>query len=292
MNELKDTFARTVHDEPPVRATTESIVARGRSRRRRQSAVAAIGGIATAGLVVGAVVALPRATAPNPVTMAGASGTASASESKPTSDADLLASDPHIAAVKASQAAALAAMVVGVQKQLEAAGYQVIETRTKLGMLEDLSAAQPWGQYVVDDRVTRNGKEGEVFLRVGFWWREPLPKECSAQYVNCSVEQLSDGRVALFADNDAKEVGGVLRSLDLSSPDIVIQSLGQDGALVVPDDVLLAVAQDDSLDISHVLTLTDEELQQVQQHNAGSASDKAAQDVKSADTVKSEAAKG
>jgi hypothetical protein len=287
MNELKDAFARSVHDEPPLRTTREEILRSGRSRHQRRSGLAAVGGLAVAGLVVTAVVALPRLQHGGVGSAAGAGQSESAvvktgaTEGQPkpttadTANSDATPSWPAVAGledVKAARTVKLNAILQAAKAQLTAAGYGVPELGADASMGALFNTATPAGLYNMKLAVSQNGKTGGIVLSTGVLLAGArLAPDCKVPTETCRTVQLPDGRQARFVDE--RSAGAVARRVSVVGDTVTDVRFLQDAGvgLTVSDDLLLALATDPALDLSAVPLLTADQRTAVDQALAAEA---------------------
>jgi hypothetical protein len=269
MTDLKDAFARSAQNEPPLHASRDAILRSGRSRQLRRGALAAVGG-----LVVAAVVELPRLQNTGAVS-AAAEGAATPSSDGTGKEPGVTPSLPAVAGldvVKASRTAKLDAILQAVKAQLTAAGYAVPEFGADNSIDALFNAATPAGSYNMKLAVAQNGKDGAIVLSAGVLLADAaVAPECKATSDRCRTVQLPDGRTARFSDEAS--AGTVTRRLTVLGDTVTdvrfVQNAG--AGLTLTDDLLLALATDPSLDLSTVPLLTADQRTAVDQALAAAA---------------------
>ena len=295
MNELKDTFAKAANHEPPLRISADSVLRGGRARQRRRSVLAAVSGAAVATLAVTVVVALPRHS-PGPGAPAGAdvsvspTGTPAAPTPTPTPthepfSGETLPSAPtfgppslglldtaHVREVTNSMERKSSAMVAALTRELEASGYTV-------GLIDNKSDFLPetdGGLYDYRIPISKGGQRGEVSVSSSRRPPDPLVADpsrgCAPDMYACSVVKTSRGGTARFNSDNRETRGANGRHVAVWWSGVITQAqyfnqpAGLD--LKLPDELLLSLATDPSLDLGDVLTFTPDELKSFKKQTA------------------------
>lgn len=254
MSDLRQNFSTAVHDEPPLRTSTEAIVRAGARRTHRRRATTAVAGGAVAALAATGIVALPRVLGPAPATTAASAPSAPSAPKSGDGDAPA-----DLAAVKESQAAKAAEIAAAFRAELAAAGYTITEFGTD--GREHLDPAYPRGRYAIKAAVTKGAATGAFSLSV----------TSSASDASGWPDEF------LFTDDgDSRR----LQTYGADGSERVVQYYPSEGPIAT-DAVLRAFATDAALDLSTVIALSGEQIAQL---NAEPAHSPKAQTGRKADS--------
>ncbi|MCU1675374.1 MAG: hypothetical protein JWM93_132 [Frankiales bacterium] len=253
MTELKDAFARSAEYEPPMHVTRQEILRAGRSRQLRRNVVASVGGLAVAGLVVTAVVAL------SPAQQTGVGTAAAAGQSSVDDKVATVPDDLGFAAVKASRTAKLDAILQATKAQLTGAGYAVPEFGVDDSVEALLNSKSPTGSYNMKLAVGKGGKTGAIVLTSG----RPVidsavPTTCDADSKGCSIAHLPGGATVMFTDVGDAGPATVGRRVTVWDATVTEVSFLVDAGvgLTLSDDLLLTLGTAPELDLSDVANVT------------------------------------